>query len=58
MTQELDYIDQGEDFTELEALINPKPTPDAQDDEGFDELEALLGEAMADRKTTEAVKHL
>ena len=46
MTQELDYIEaseSNEDFTELEALINPKPTPDAQDDdEGFDELEALL----------------
>ena len=52
MTQQLDYIDQDEDFTELEALINPKPTPDAGDDDGFDELEALLGEALADRKTT------
>lgn len=50
--------DTPDEFDELEALINPKPTPDAQDDEGFDELEALLGEAMADRKTTEAVKQL
>lgn len=61
MTQELDYLEaseNAEDFTELEALINPKPTPDAQDGEGFDELEALLGEAMADRKTAEAVKQL
>ena len=54
-----DFADTDEDFAELDELLNPKPTPDADDsDEGFDELEALLGEAMADRKATEAVKQL
>jgi hypothetical protein len=62
MTQELDYIEAAEgdeDFDELEELLNPKPEPDADEpdeEEEVDELEALLGEAMADKKIADAVK--
>lgn len=48
-----------EDFADLEALINPRPKPDAGEPDPvdeLDELEALLGEALADKKTAEAVK--
>ncbi len=63
MTQSIDTIDDladsDEDFSELDSLINPRPVPDAEApdaDDDLDELEALLGEAMADRKIAEAVK--
>ena len=46
-----------EDFAELEALVNPKPAPDADDEEeGFDELEELLEGAMAERNDAQKVK--
>ena len=49
--------DNDEEFDELEALINLKPVPAADEpDEGFDELEELLGEAMKDKKLAEEVK--
>jgi len=51
--------DTPDDFDELEALLNPKPTPDSDEPdagEEIDELEALLGEAMADKKLSETVK--
>jgi hypothetical protein len=51
--------DSDEDFNELEALLNPKPTPDSDEPDEvdeLDELEALLGEAMADKKLAENVK--
>ncbi len=52
-----DIADCDDDFAELDALINPKPVPDADDpEEGFDELEELLGEAMKERKLGESVK--
>lgn len=48
-----------EDFSDLEALINPKPVPDADEaDEGFDELEELLGEAMDAQREIARVKEL
>jgi hypothetical protein len=48
-----------EDFSDLEALINPKPLPDADEpDEGFDELEELLGEAMDAQREITRVKEL
>jgi len=43
------------DFDELESIINPKPTRDS-DSGDFDDLEALLGEALADKKQIEQVK--
>jgi hypothetical protein len=62
-SQDLDYVeaaDTDEDFAELDELLNPKPTPDADDpdeaEEEIDELEALLGEALADKKVADHVK--
>ena len=53
------FDETDDDFTELEALVNPKPIPDADDpEEGFDELEALLGDAMEERATRDQVKTL
>ena len=62
--QDLDYVeatDTDEDFAELDELLNPKPLPDADQpndeaEEEIDELEALLGEAMADKKVADHVK--
>jgi hypothetical protein len=53
----LDDITGDDDFAELEALVNPKPAkPDADDpDEGFDELEELLGEALKEKALGESV---
>lgn len=62
MTNQIDTIDDiadgDEDYAELEQLINPgKPVPDADDpEEGFDELEELLGEAMKEKQLGETVK--
>lgn len=47
------------DFDELEAILNPKPTPDADKgdpEEGFAELDELLAEAIQDKKVAEQVK--
>lgn len=44
------------DFDELDLLVNPKPTPEAKALDDFDDLEALLGEAMEARAATEQVK--
>ena len=60
MTLQVDTLDDitgDADFAELEALINPdKPKPDADDpDEGFDELEELLGEALKEKALGEYV---
>lgn len=57
MTNQLDtpddfVTDSDEDFADLESLINPKPpVPD-----GLDELEELLGEAMAQKVEADRVK--
>ena len=57
MTEQLDTPDDfasdgDEDFAELESLINPKPAkPD-----GLDELEELLGEAMASKLEHDRIK--
>lgn len=51
-------LDTGdEDFAELETILNPRPVPDSDEvEDGFDELEALLGAAMKEKKLVEAVK--